>query len=301
MDGKGGSFVTIRRISQRAGRGNDFHPPPGSTAWIGKGFSCVCAQGIESEGHFIFDITPSQEECLHRLQNRIDVVYDSSNKEHQEALRALWSAAYPEVKLHDLISEQWKNMGWQGKDPSTDFRNYHLSVTCCRGGGFISVENLLFFARNYPKSFKDLLEKQNGERSLWEYPFAVAGVNITFMLIEMLDLRLVLPVPLKRSVVMTAARPRSFVGAIFLKLLSENLKAFDMLYCITFKLMDQQWLNMHASYMDFKVRDWIFKSLSLKIGTVMKSTLGQLEQELLVKDLNRIEDLPSYKLLVRRI
>ncbi|KAG6538592.1 hypothetical protein ZIOFF_003716 [Zingiber officinale] len=254
MDGKGGSFVTIRRISQRAGRGNDFHPPPGSTAWIGKGFSCVCAQGIESEGHFIFDITPSQE-----------------------ALRALWSAAYPEVKLHDLISEQWKNMGWQGKDPSTDFR----------GGGFISVENLLFFARNYPKSFKDLLEKQNGERSLWEYPFAVAGVNITFMLIEMLDLRLVLPVPLKRSVVMTAARPRSFVGAIFLKLLSENLKAFDMLYCITFKLMDQQWLNMHASYMDFK--------------TVMKSTLGQLEQELLVKDLNRIEDLPSYKLLVRRI
>ncbi|XP_074576398.1 uncharacterized protein LOC141832933 isoform X2 [Curcuma longa] len=263
MDGKGGSFVTIRRISQTAGRGNEFHPPPGSTARIGRGFSCVCAQGIEREAHLIFDITPYQEECLHRLQNRIDVVYDSSNKEHQEALRALWYAAYPEVKLHDLISEQWKNMGWQGKDPSTDFR----------GGGFISVENLLFFARNYPKSFKDLLEKQNGERSLWEYPFAVAGVNITFMLIEMLDLRL--------------ARPRSFVGAIFLKLLSENLKAFDMLYCITFKLMDRRWLTMHASYMDFK--------------TVMKSTLGQLEQELLVKDLSRIEDLPSYKLLVSSI
>jgi hypothetical protein len=31
-------------------------------------------------------------------------------------------------------------MGWQGKDPSTDFR----------GGGFISLENLLYFARKFP-------------------------------------------------------------------------------------------------------------------------------------------------------
>lgn len=29
MDGKSDSFVTIRRISQTAGGGNDFHPPPG--------------------------------------------------------------------------------------------------------------------------------------------------------------------------------------------------------------------------------------------------------------------------------
>ncbi|KAG6514132.1 hypothetical protein ZIOFF_024472 [Zingiber officinale] len=60
-----------------------------------------------------------------------------------EALRALWCAAYPGVELLGLISEQWKDMGWQGKDPSTDFR----------GGGFISVENMFFFARNYPVSY----------------------------------------------------------------------------------------------------------------------------------------------------
>lgn len=35
---------------------------------------------------------------------------------------------------------------------------------------------------------------------------------------------------------------------------SENDRAFDILYCIAFKLMDQQWLAMHASYMDFNVR-----------------------------------------------
>lgn len=34
---------------------------------------------------------------------------------------------------------------------------------------------------------------------------------------------------------------------------AENESAFDLLYCITFKLMDHQWLAMHASYMDFNV------------------------------------------------
>jgi hypothetical protein len=39
------------------------------------------------------------------------------------------------------------------------------------------------------KSFQELLRKQIGDRAIWEYPFAVAGVNITFMLIQMLDLQ----------------------------------------------------------------------------------------------------------------
>ncbi|XP_008794921.1 ELMO domain-containing protein A-like isoform X2 [Phoenix dactylifera] len=230
MDESSGSFVAVRRLDQSRG----CHSSPaevvtGSTAWIGRGLSCVCAQRRESDARLSFDLTPSQEECLQRLQSRIQVAYDGSKKEHQEALRALWYAAYPGVELRGLISEQWKEMGWQGKDPSTDFR----------GGGFISLENLLFFAKNYPKSFQDLLRKQEGDRAMWEYPFAVAGVNITFMLIQMLDL--------------PCAKPRTMMGAIFLKLFSENERAFDLLYCVTFKLMDQQWLAMRASYMDFNL------------------------------------------------
>ncbi|KAI4370330.1 hypothetical protein MLD38_018693 [Melastoma candidum] len=262
----GGSFVAVRRISPNIHRGNACHSTSaevvaGSAAWIGRGLSCVCVQRRESDARPSFDLTPAQEDCLQRLQSRIDVAYDSSILEHQEALRALWHAAFPEEELHGLISDQWKEMGWQGKDPSTDFR----------GGGFISLENLLFFARYFPKSFQDLLRKREGDRSLWEYPFAVAGVNITFMLIQMLDLE--------------AVKPRTLVGATFLKYLSENEAAFDLLYCIAFKLMDRLWLSMRASYMDF--------------NAVMKSTRRQLERELLLEDTNRLEDLPSYGLLCR--
>ncbi|KAF5744266.1 ELMO/CED-12 family protein isoform 1 [Tripterygium wilfordii] len=267
MDDRGGSFVAVRRISQGLERDTTCHSNSaevvaGSAAWLGRGLSCVCAQRREGDASRLsFDLTPAQEECLQRLQSRIDVAYDSSIPEHQEALKALWNAAFPEEELCGLISEQWKEMGWQGKDPSTDFR----------GGGFISLENLLYFARNVPKSFQELLRKQEGDRSVWEYPFAVAGVNITFMLIQMLDLE--------------AVKPRTMVGATFLKFLAENESAFDLLYCITFKLMDHQWLSMRASYMDF--------------NAVMKSTRRQLERELLLEDISRLEDLPSYGLLAR--
>jgi ELMO domain-containing protein len=38
-------------------------------------------------------------------------------------------------------------------------------------------------------SFERLLHKTDGKRAQWEYPFAVAGVNISYMLVEMLGLQ----------------------------------------------------------------------------------------------------------------
>jgi len=95
-----------------------------------------------------------------------------------ESLRALWNASFPDTELNSLVSAQWKDMGWQGVNPTTDFR----------GCGFISLENLLFFARTYPAPFKRLMLKQQGMRAVWEYPFAVAGINISYMLIQLLEL-----------------------------------------------------------------------------------------------------------------
>lgn len=39
------------------------------------------------------------------------------------------------------------------------------------------------------ESFHRLLYKKDGKRAEWEYPFAVAGINISFMLVQMLDLQ----------------------------------------------------------------------------------------------------------------
>ncbi|KAL5203816.1 hypothetical protein ABZP36_008687 [Zizania latifolia] len=251
-DGAGGaSLLSLGGYSDEASCG--------SPRWIGKSLSCVCIKRKGACERICMNLTPLQEERLQRLKHRMEVYFDSSRRDHQEALRALWHATYPDQELQGLISEQWKDMGWQGRDPSTDFR----------GAGFISLENLLFFAKTFSGSFQRLLKKQCGNRATWEYPFAVAGVNITFMIMQMLDLQ--------------SSKPRTFVRAVFIQMLSEDEWAFDLLYCIAFIVMDKQWLDKNASYMDF--------------NEILKSTRVQLESELLLDGVMRIEDMPSYSLL----
>uniref|UniRef100_A0A5B7AHU2 Putative ELMO domain-containing protein B isoform X1 n=1 Tax=Davidia involucrata TaxID=16924 RepID=A0A5B7AHU2_DAVIN len=206
-------------------------------------------------------LSPLQEARLRNLQRRLQVPFDGSCVEHQDALKLLWRLAYPDRELPSLKSELWKEMGWQGPDPSTDFR----------GGGYISLENLIFFAKMYPDSFQNLLHKRDGNRAEWEYPFAVAGINISFMLVQMLDLQ--------------SGKPTSLAGIQFLELLSEDEMAFDNLFCIAFQMMDSQWLVKRASYMEF--------------NDVLKSTRAQLECELALEDVSSVNDLPAYNLLRR--
>ncbi|GKU96522.1 hypothetical protein SLEP1_g9751 [Rubroshorea leprosula] len=188
----------------------------GSRSWIGGLLNRVSNR--RNERFLDYPLTPIQEERLQRLQERLQVPFDGTRPNHQEALKALWDAAFPNISLKGLISKQWKSMGWQGPNPSTDFR---------------------------------LLFKQDGERAVWEYSFAVAGINISFMLIQMLDLY--------------AVKPRCLPGVNFLKLLEEDEQAFDVLYCIAFEMMDAQWLAMHASYMDFNV----FAPLALTLNPLL--------------------------------
>ncbi|KAJ1379992.1 ELMO domain [Sesbania bispinosa] len=231
----------------------------GSRSWIGGLFHRT---NTKRNDKFVdYPLSPVEEERLQRLQERLQVPYDETRPDHQESLRALWHCSFPNVSLSGLISDQWKDMGWQGPNPSTDFR----------GCGFISLENLLYFARKYPASFHRLMLKKDGKRATWEYPFAVAGINISFMLIQMLDL--------------CSEKPRCIPGMNFVKLLGEDEEAFDILYCIAFEMMDAQWLAMHASYMNF--------------NEVLQATRMQLERELSLEDINKLQDLPAYNLLYK--
>ncbi|KAG7566397.1 ELMO domain [Arabidopsis suecica] len=96
---------------------------------------------------------------------------------NQEALKDPWKLSFLEEKINRIVSMQWKEMGWQGKDQMTEF-------SC---GGFTSLENLLYFARNLLKSFQDLQWKQADDCSVLEYLKFVARINITVMVIQMLE------------------------------------------------------------------------------------------------------------------
>ncbi|KAL8151068.1 hypothetical protein V2J09_020876 [Rumex salicifolius] len=233
----------------------------GPRTWISGIITFTGLKRAVDDKIIVYTLTPVQEQRLKWLQERVNVPFDQTKPDHQEELKSLWYAGFPDIQLKGLISEQWKDMGWQGTNPATDFR----------GCGFISLQNLLFFARNYPDSFHKILFKEDGIRATWEYPFAVAGINVTFMLIQMLDLSSV-----KRS---------TRIGANFLRLLEEDEEAFDVLFCVAFVMLDAQWLAMNASYMEF--------------NDVLRVTKTQLARELCLEDIRRIIDLPAYNLLYR--
>uniref|UniRef100_A0ACD5XV89 Uncharacterized protein n=1 Tax=Avena sativa TaxID=4498 RepID=A0ACD5XV89_AVESA len=224
------------------------------------GYSCA-PQNSQNGQTMLVNLSPLQEERLKFLRQRLNVPFDGSTVQHQDALKELWRLAYPNRQLPPLKSDLWKEMGWQNSDPATDFR----------AGGFMSLENLIYFARNYPDSFHRLLRKADGERAEWEYPFAVAGVNISFTLAKMLDLQ--------------SGNRSSKASTCFVQLLEDDEMAFDNLFCVAFQILDAQWLARRASYMEF--------------NEVLKSTVVQLEQELTTEGISSVRDMPSFRLLKR--
>ena len=103
------------------------------------------------------------------------------------------------------------------------------------------------------------------------YPFARAGINVIIMLIKIFG--------------MEAIKSRAMAITIFLKFLSKSKFAFDLLHHIIFKLMEHEWLAMHASHTDFNI--------------VMKSTKRTMGREFLLQDVSCLEDSPSYSLPTR--
>eukprot|EP00475_Leptophrys_vorax_P012992 TRINITY_DN19368_c0_g1_i1.p1 TRINITY_DN19368_c0_g1~~TRINITY_DN19368_c0_g1_i1.p1 ORF type:complete len:154 (+),score=15.45 TRINITY_DN19368_c0_g1_i1:2-463(+) len=144
-------------------------------------------------------------------------------------------------------------MGWQGNHPSSDFR----------GGGFLALQNLVHYARTFPKSFQRIMRKQEGKRAEWEYPFAAAGVNLTVLLVNILGLK--------------GDVPSTSAGRVFVRLLPDHPSLFDDLYCVAYEMLDSKWLEMKASYMEFNVVLQAVKSdLEQQIAHTLQTGIGDL-------------------------
>eukprot|EP01036_Dinobryon_divergens_P035610 gene35610-46184_t len=109
--------------------------------------------------------------------------FDKSNKNHISLLNKLWFALKPEcTRISEfefgpspLISADWGEIGFQGKDPSTDFR----------GMGLLGLRQLTYFCEKNPDTARSILLISNHPQKY--YPFAITGINITAFLLELLN------------------------------------------------------------------------------------------------------------------
>jgi len=113
-----------------------------------------------------------------RLLRTVEAVkstpYDDANPEHEAKLMALWNGLQPDNPLTARLTKQWQDIGFQGKDPKTDFR----------GMGLLGLENLLYFVENYPKAASHILSHSHHPQH--GYGFAIVSINITFMAYKLL-------------------------------------------------------------------------------------------------------------------
>ncbi|KAJ3679445.1 hypothetical protein LUZ60_017456 [Juncus effusus] len=88
----------------------------GGKSWFGWLFNRTTTKRPSSIGL----LTPLQEQRIQKLKDRLNVPFDEARPDHQEALKALWHASFPETELTNLVSEQWKDMGWQEDEEAFD-------------------------------------------------------------------------------------------------------------------------------------------------------------------------------------
>lgn len=100
--------------------------------------------------------------------------YDSDNPEHELKLLKLWNLLRPDEALQSRVTKQWQDIGFQGDDPKTDFR----------GMGILGLENLVYFAQEYPSAASQAL--LHSLHPLHGYAFAIVGINLTSMAMRLL-------------------------------------------------------------------------------------------------------------------
>jgi len=124
--------------------------------------------------------------------------------------------------------------------------------------GLLGLHNLMYFAENYTDTFRKIVSIQ-AERKERDYPVAVAGINISQMLCDLL-----------RVFQDEPGGPTNIFPVLF-----DHLTAFEELYCISFRVLDNTWDEMNASYMDFPK---VIAAVKKQIGEVLATNPSSLDQ-----------------------
>ncbi|TPX62355.1 hypothetical protein PhCBS80983_g00548 [Powellomyces hirtus] len=104
---------------------------------------------------------------LNTLNGRAATAFDSANKNHVQRLYDLWEISMPGIPPPDRESDQWAKLGFQGRDPATDFR----------GMGMLAMDNLSHFAQHHQNNLHRLLRISH-HPTAW-FSMAIVGINMT--------------------------------------------------------------------------------------------------------------------------
>eukprot|EP00823_Brevimastigomonas_motovehiculus_P006819 TRINITY_DN579_c1_g1_i1.p1 TRINITY_DN579_c1_g1~~TRINITY_DN579_c1_g1_i1.p1 ORF type:complete len:397 (+),score=131.85 TRINITY_DN579_c1_g1_i1:64-1254(+) len=215
-----------------------------------------------------FDLTKRQKDTIEELKKASAIIYDEKDETHTAALLRLGNAVFGKTNFsQQLINPQWKTIGFQGDNPSTDFRGSGLfgktnfsqqlinpqwktigfqgdnPSTDFRGSGLFGLQNLIYFVHQFPTAFHRMCDRKcDVEHYL---PVAITGLNLTFLLIQLFSLQLPWSARISKS--------QLTAFSVFVDLLYVNENAFQEIYCLLFLLLESIWEERDARYIEFSL------------------------------------------------
>jgi ELMO domain-containing protein len=156
------------------------------------------------------------------LRHKVRIKYDVQNPLNREELLQLWKLSFDTSP--QVISEDWVKIGFQGPDPSTDFR----------GGGLYSLTQLVYFATNYPEKYESYKQA--------EYSFAISSINLTYFYFYYFQL-----LPRKALGTSDCRRAPPAVMKVFARLNIEDQNTLNEIHSMSSIKMHENWSKMRES------------------------------------------------------
>ncbi|CDW82828.1 engulfment and cell motility elm family protein [Stylonychia lemnae] len=102
--------------------------------------------------------------------------YDEKNSQHEAHLKQYYLDNFRTYDRgqnipDNLISDEWTKIGFQGKNPRTDFR----------GGGILGLQSLRYFTQNYNEIYQEMINDKTET-----FFTAITGINIAHSILTYL-------------------------------------------------------------------------------------------------------------------
>jgi hypothetical protein len=124
-------------------------------------------------------VTAVQQLLAHN--RRRGTAYDSRDTAHEYTLLGMWDNVFPDDPLPARKCTEWARIGFQGRDPATDFR----------GMGVLGLDLIAYCARRYPALTREMATVPEPH----DYPWAITGINLGHTMMAWFKLRAPAEVP----------------------------------------------------------------------------------------------------------
>lgn len=123
------------------------------------------------------DIPKENAYVLAELAGKATTSFSDYEESHAMILERLWNNLFPGQE-YQRDNVGWKQAGFQKSDPVADLKN----------SGILALCSMVTFIEMYTDRARSMIEK-NKINTKTNYPFAIVGINLTLLLIELFCLR----------------------------------------------------------------------------------------------------------------